>query len=66
MLFGTVKKFFDAKGYGFITPDSGDADVFVHISDVGLNSLTAGDRVSYDVATSPKGFRATNLKIVGT
>jgi len=63
---GTVKFFNTTKGFGFITPDGGDKDVFVHISSVqasGLQGLADGQRVTFD--TEPdrrgKGDRAVNL-----
>ncbi len=54
MAIGTVKWFNPAKGFGFIQPESGDKDVFVHISAVeaaGMGTLTEGQRVSYEVVT---------------
>jgi CspA family cold shock protein len=64
---GTVKWFNSAKGYGFITPDNGGSDVFVHISAVeraGLNGLNDGQKVSYDEERDPKKGKssAVNLK----
>jgi CspA family cold shock protein len=64
---GTVKWFNSAKGYGFIQPDNGSADVFVHISAVeraGLSNLAEGQKVSYDEERDPKRGKtsATNLK----
>ncbi len=65
MAIGTVK-FFDAgKGFGFIHPESGDKDVFVHASAVqgaGMDTLTDGQRVSYDVVTERGKLAASNLK----
>ena len=62
---GTVK-FFDAgKGFGFIQPESGDKDVFVHISAVqnaGMDTLKEGQRVSYEVVTERGKPAAANLK----
>ena len=59
---GTVKFFNNAKGYGFITPDDGSKDVFVHAN--GLNDeITEGDKVSFDIEESPKGLNAINVKI---
>ena len=65
MAIGTVK-FFDAgKGFGFIQPESGEKDVFVHVSAVqnaGMDTLTEGQRVSYDVVTERGKLAAGNLK----
>jgi len=65
MAIGTVK-FFDAgKGFGFIQPESGDKDVFVHVSAVqgaGMDTLTDGQRISYDVVTERGKLAASNLK----
>ena len=62
---GTVKWFNAQKGFGFIQPDSGDSDVFVHISAVegaGMRSLNEGQKITFDI-TSEKGKNsATNLK----
>jgi CspA family cold shock protein len=58
MAIGTVKWFNAQKGYGFIQPDAGDKDVFVHISAVeaaGLGSLNEGQKVSYDVERGQQG-----------
>lgn len=58
---GTVKWFNDQKGYGFIRPDDGGKDVFVHHSSIqmkGFKTLNEGDRVSYEVGAGPKGPQA--------
>ena len=65
MAIGTVKWFDPAKGFGFIQPESGENDVFVHISAVehaGMGTLTEGQRVSYDVVTERGKKAAGNLK----
>jgi len=65
MAIGTVK-FFDAtKGFGFIQPESGEKDVFVHISAVqnaGMSTLTEGQRISFEVVTERGKLAASNLK----
>ena len=65
MATGTVKWFDPAKGFGFIQPEEGDKDVFVHISAVeqaGMGRLTEGQRVSYEVVTERGKQAASNLK----
>jgi cold shock protein len=59
---GTVKFFNASKGFGFITPDNGGADVFVHVS--GLNNdIFENDKVSFDVENGKKGLNAVNVRI---
>ena len=61
---GTIKWFSDQKGYGFITPDGGTKDVFVHFSALqgdGFKTLAEGQRVSFDITSGPKGEQATNV-----
>jgi CspA family cold shock protein len=65
MAIGTVKFFDSGKGFGFIQPESGDKDVFVHVSALqgaGMDTLTDGQRVSYDVVTERGKLAASNLK----
>jgi cold shock protein len=64
---GTVKWFNDAKGYGFVSPDGGGKDVFVHISAVTkaqMETLEQGDRITFDLETRKDGKKsAINLRI---
>ena len=62
---GTVKWFSDEKGFGFITPDDGSSDLFVHYSAIdggGTRSLAEGASVTYEPESGPKGPRATNVR----
>ncbi len=65
---GTVKWFNGTKGYGFIQPEEGGSDVFVHISAVeraGLRGLREGQKLSYELATERGKTSAVNLQVVG-
>lgn len=67
MLTGTVKWFNDAKGFGFIEPEGGGADVFAHFSAVkmdGFRTLKQGSRVTYELVEGPKGSLAQNIQPV--
>jgi CspA family cold shock protein len=67
MASGTVKWFNDSKGYGFITPDEGTKDLFVHHSNIageGFKSLSEGARVEYEAREGQKGPEATNVTTV--
>ena len=60
---GTIKFFNEAKGFGFITPSNGGADLFVHAT--GLNgSVQENDKVSYEVSDGQKGPTATNVNVI--
>lgn len=65
MSIGTVKWFNEAKGYGFITPQDGSKDVFVHFKAIvgnGFKSLAEGQSVSYQVENGPKGPQAAQVQ----
>jgi cold shock protein len=67
MATGTVKWFNDAKGYGFITPQEGEKDLFVHHSAIagdGYKSLAEGAKVEFDPREGAKGPEATNVTVV--
>ncbi len=67
MASGTVKWFNDSKGYGFITPDEGTKDLFVHFSNIagdGFKTLAEGQRVEYEAREGEKGPEATNVAVV--
>jgi len=61
---GTVKFFNTDKGFGFITPDGGGKDVFVHANDLGGAILTEGTKVEFEVVQGRKGPQASGVKVV--
>ena len=66
MATGTVKWFNNAKGYGFVVPESGGDDIFVHYSSIqmdGYRTLRAGQPISFDVQEGPKGLHAVNIRL---
>ncbi len=60
---GTVKFFNDAKGFGFITPEDGGKDVFVHANGL-IHEIREGDKVSYDVEEGRKGPNAVEVRVL--
>lgn len=67
MATGKVKWFNDSKGFGFITPDDGSADLFAHFSAIqsgGFKTLPEGAQVEFDVIKGPKGLQASNIRLV--
>jgi len=60
---GTVKFFNEAKGFGFITPDEGGKDVFVHANGLNGTTITEGDKVTFDVEEGQKGLNAVNVTV---
>ena len=69
MAIGTVKWFNDSKGFGFIEPEGGGADVFAHFSAVqmeGFRTLKQGSQVAFELVQGPKGDMAQNIRPVGT
>ena len=62
MSLGIVKFFNQSKGFGFITPESGDKDVFVHANNI-IDNITDGDKVSFDLESTEKGPSAINVRV---
>lgn len=68
MATGTVKWFNGEKGYGFITPEDGSKDLFVHYSAIqaeGHKNLNEGQKVEYDATQGQKGPQASNVRVIG-
>ncbi len=67
MVKGTIKWFSDQKGYGFITPEGGKKDVFVHFSAIqgtGFRTLAEGQQVQFEITQGPKGDQASNVTVL--
>ena len=65
MITGVVKWFNNAKGYGFVTPDDGEKDIFVHFSAIemdGYRTLKEGERVQFEIGDGPKGLHALKIQ----
>ena len=60
---GTVKFFNETKGFGFISPSNGGADVFVHVSGL-VSEIRENDKVSYEVQNGQKGLNAVNVSVI--
>jgi len=64
---GIVKWFNNAKGYGFVTPDDGEQDVFIHFSAIemdGYKTIKEGQKVEFDVSEGPKGLHAAHVQMI--
>jgi CspA family cold shock protein len=61
---GTVKFFNDEKGFGFITPDNGGADLFVHVSAISRGTLSENDKVSFETTEGQTGPCATDVQVL--
>ena len=62
---GTVKRWLDGRGFGFIQPENSENDVFVHFSGlISANELISGQEVEFELQDTPRGSRATNVKIL--
>jgi cold shock protein len=68
MATGTVKWFSASKGFGFIAPEDGGADLFIHFSNIsgnGYRNLEEGQKVEYEAQQGKKGMEATNVQVIG-
>ena len=63
MYTGTVKFFNESKGYGFITPENGSKDIFVHVNGL-VDDIREGDKVTYETEEGRKGLNAVNVEVV--
>lgn len=66
-MMGTVKWFNDTKGFGFVKPDQGDKDVFLHMSALqkaGIRTLVEDQRISFEIQSGPKGLNAVNVAVI--
>ncbi len=61
---GTVKFFNEGKGFGFIEPEDGGKDIFVHVSGLNGIKITEGDKVSYETEEGQKGLNAVNVSLI--
>ena len=64
MVQGTVKFFNETKGFGFIAPDDGGKDVFVHANDLDGERITEGDKVEFEIEEGKKGLNAVNVSLL--
>jgi CspA family cold shock protein len=61
---GTVLRFFDQKGFGFIQPENGSKDLFVHINEVEGGQIQSGDSVEFEVTEGRKGPQASSVRVI--
>lgn len=63
---GTIKRYDPDKGYGFVSPDDGSTDVFIHRSAAGVATIGSGDRIEFRLGRGPKGPRAEQVRVLGS